>query len=106
MEQARIAFEAEYVRKKLAAHDNDVGKTADAIGVTAKYIRSLVTDQKVRVISGTLKGRRLMAPAGRTTRPTADRIRESIFNILAGSVLRSNGRWICSPVPVRWASRR
>jgi 16S rRNA (guanine966-N2)-methyltransferase len=38
----------------------------------------------VRVISGTLKGRRLVAPAGRATRPTADRIKESIFNILAG----------------------
>ena len=41
----------------------------------------------MRVISGTFKGRRLTAPAGRTTRPTADRIRESIFNILAGSIL-------------------
>jgi two-component system nitrogen regulation response regulator NtrX len=46
LDQARLAFEAEYVRKKLAAHDNDVGKTADAIGVTSEYIRSLVTDQK------------------------------------------------------------
>lgn len=33
-----------------------------------------------------LKGRRLMAPAGMATRPTADRIKESVFNILAGSV--------------------
>jgi 16S rRNA (guanine966-N2)-methyltransferase len=40
----------------------------------------------VRVIAGTLKGRRLSAPVGTTTRPTADRIRESVFNILAGSV--------------------
>jgi 16S rRNA (guanine966-N2)-methyltransferase len=40
----------------------------------------------MRVISGTLKGRRLMAPAGSDTRPTADRIKESVFNILAGSV--------------------
>jgi 16S rRNA (guanine966-N2)-methyltransferase len=40
----------------------------------------------MRVISGTLKGRRLMAPAGMATRPTADRIKESVFNILAGSV--------------------
>lgn len=40
----------------------------------------------MRVISGTLKGRRLMAPAGMAIRPTADRIKESIFNILAGSV--------------------
>lgn len=40
----------------------------------------------MRVISGTLKGRRLMAPAGMTTRPTADRIKESMFNILGNSV--------------------
>lgn len=38
----------------------------------------------MRVISGTLKGRRLVAPAGKTTRPTADRIKESVFNILSG----------------------
>jgi len=46
MEQARIAFEAEYVRKKLAAHDNDVSKTAKAIGVKPKYIKSLMTVSK------------------------------------------------------------
>jgi len=40
----------------------------------------------MRVISGTLKGRRLTAPAGMATRPTADRIKESVFNILAGNV--------------------
>lgn len=40
----------------------------------------------MRVISGTLKGRRLRAPSGMTTRPTTDRIRESVFNILAGSI--------------------
>ena len=41
----------------------------------------------MRVISGTLKGRRLIAPDGRATRPTADRIKESVFNILAGSLI-------------------
>ncbi len=46
MDQARIAFEAEYVRKKLAFHDNDVGKTAKAIGVKPKYIRSLMAGKK------------------------------------------------------------
>jgi two-component system nitrogen regulation response regulator NtrX len=43
IEQARIAFETEYVRKKLAAHDNDVSKTAKAIGVKPTYIKSLMT---------------------------------------------------------------
>ncbi len=46
LDQARIAFEAEYVRKKLAFHHNDVGKTAKAIGVKPKYIRSLMTVKK------------------------------------------------------------
>jgi 16S rRNA (guanine(966)-N(2))-methyltransferase RsmD len=36
----------------------------------------------VRVIAGSLRGRRLAAPAGRDTRPTSDRVRESLFAIL------------------------
>jgi 16S rRNA (guanine966-N2)-methyltransferase len=36
----------------------------------------------MRVVAGTAKGRRLVAPAGRVTRPTSDRVRESIFNAL------------------------
>lgn len=37
----------------------------------------------MRIVGGELKGRTLHAPAGSKTRPTADRTRESIFNILA-----------------------
>jgi 16S rRNA (guanine966-N2)-methyltransferase len=36
----------------------------------------------VRVVAGELRGRRLAAPPGRTTRPTADRVREALFSIL------------------------
>lgn len=36
----------------------------------------------MRIISGTLKGRRLHTPKDSETRPTSDRLRESIFNIL------------------------
>ena len=36
----------------------------------------------MRVISGTLKGRKLASFRGRHIRPTADRVREAIFNIL------------------------
>jgi 16S rRNA (guanine(966)-N(2))-methyltransferase RsmD len=36
----------------------------------------------MRVIAGTLRGRRLQAPAGRDTRPTSDRVREALFSIL------------------------
>jgi 16S rRNA (guanine966-N2)-methyltransferase len=37
----------------------------------------------MRIVAGTLKGRAIRAPEGRTTRPTSDRARESIFNVLA-----------------------
>ena len=36
----------------------------------------------MRVIAGTLRGRRFRAPAGRDTRPTSDRVRESMFNLI------------------------
>ena len=36
----------------------------------------------MRVVGGRLKGRNLASPASREIRPTADRLRESIFNIL------------------------
>jgi 16S rRNA (guanine966-N2)-methyltransferase len=36
----------------------------------------------VRVVGGRLSGRRLQAPPGRATRPTADRVREALFAIL------------------------
>ncbi|WP_395645598.1 16S rRNA (guanine(966)-N(2))-methyltransferase RsmD [Terricaulis sp.] len=36
----------------------------------------------MRIVGGTFKGRALAAPAGRETRPTSDRARESLFNIL------------------------
>jgi 16S rRNA (guanine966-N2)-methyltransferase len=36
----------------------------------------------MRVVAGSARGRSLRAPTGRTTRPTSDRVRESVFNIL------------------------
>jgi 16S rRNA (guanine(966)-N(2))-methyltransferase RsmD len=36
----------------------------------------------VRIIAGALGGRRIRAPHGQATRPTSDRVREAIFNIL------------------------
>ena len=36
----------------------------------------------LRVITGKLKGRRLKAPKGINTRPTTDRVKESLFNII------------------------
>jgi len=39
----------------------------------------------VRIVAGRHRGRRLAAPTGRDVRPTTDRTREAIFNILAHS---------------------
>ncbi len=36
----------------------------------------------MRIVSGSFKGRPISAPKGRGTRPTADRTREAVFNIL------------------------
>src|SRR4051794_6049423 len=36
----------------------------------------------MRVVGGRLKGRSLASPSSREIRPTADRLRESLFNIL------------------------
>ncbi len=36
----------------------------------------------VRVVAGEARGRRLVAPEGRDTRPTLDRVREALFNAL------------------------
>jgi len=46
----------------------------------------------VRVIAGSLRSRPLLAPAGMDTRPTADRLRETLFNVLTqGAVDRVAG---------------
>lgn len=38
---------------------------------------------EVRIIAGQWRGRALIAPAGDATRPTADRVREALFSMLA-----------------------
>ncbi|MBI2360616.1 MAG: 16S rRNA (guanine(966)-N(2))-methyltransferase RsmD [Deltaproteobacteria bacterium] len=40
----------------------------------------------MRVISGHAKGRRIKVPKGRALRPTADRVKEALFNILPKSL--------------------
>ena len=45
----------------------------------------------MRIVGGEFRGRALTAPSGRQTRPTADRLRQTIFDILAhghGDVLK------------------
>ena len=40
----------------------------------------------MRIIAGEARGRRLFAPEGDETRPTADRVREALFNIIRAEV--------------------
>lgn len=41
----------------------------------------------MRIITGSARGTKLKAPRGLDTRPTTDRVKESIFNILGGEVV-------------------
>jgi len=40
----------------------------------------------MRIIAGEWRGRRLVAPEGHSTRPTGDRVRETLFSMLASRV--------------------
>ena len=40
----------------------------------------------VRIIAGSLRSRTLEAPVGLATRPTSDRLRETLFNVLAARI--------------------
>ena len=42
-----------------------------------------VGEQRMRIVAGVFRGRLLSAPAGETTRPTTDRIREAVFSSIA-----------------------
>jgi 16S rRNA (guanine966-N2)-methyltransferase len=46
----------------------------------------------LRIISGAFKGRKLLSHQGLSLRPTSDRTRESIFNILSSSFETFDGR--------------
>lgn len=50
----------------------------------------------MRIISGFLRGRRLRAPEGLATRPTSDRVREALFNIIAARVPGSRFLDVCA----------
>ena len=41
----------------------------------------------MRIIAGKYKGRKLKSVEGQDTRPTLDRVRENIFNIIGGSII-------------------
>lgn len=43
----------------------------------------------MRIIAGSARGRNLKSPKGMSTRPTSDRVREALFNILRPEVTKS-----------------
>ena len=45
----------------------------------------------MRIIGGSHRGRRLLAPAGETVRPTGERAREALFDILSHGSLAASG---------------
>ncbi|MDP8996385.1 MAG: RsmD family RNA methyltransferase, partial [Pseudomonadota bacterium] len=40
----------------------------------------------MRIVAGKFKGREIKGPTSEATRPTSDRVRESLFNILAHGI--------------------
>jgi 16S rRNA (guanine966-N2)-methyltransferase len=45
----------------------------------------------MRIVAGRHRGRRLLAPPGETVRPTSDRAREALFNILSHGQMAAEG---------------
>ncbi len=45
----------------------------------------------MRIIAGTYRSRRLEAPPGMSTRPTSDRLRETLFNVLSPRISGEGG---------------
>lgn len=45
-----------------------------------------ISSTEMRIIAGEARSRQIDAPKGRDTRPTLDRVRENLFNIIARSV--------------------
>jgi 16S rRNA (guanine966-N2)-methyltransferase len=51
---------------------------------------------RLRIVAGRLKGRRIRVPRSPEIRPTADRVREALFSILAGAVDQAQVLDLCS----------
>lgn len=59
-----------------------VAVPADAVVLSADLIAVGVEMGTLRIVAGRLRGRRLRLPADAPFRPTSDRVREALFNIL------------------------
>jgi 16S rRNA (guanine966-N2)-methyltransferase len=54
--------------------------------IVCARLESIAYHEKMRVIAGSFRSRMLVAPRGMGTRPTSDRLRETLFNIIAPRV--------------------
>jgi 16S rRNA (guanine966-N2)-methyltransferase len=62
-------------------------RIAPLYALATAAISTLAVDNKsMRVIAGTHRSRQLIAPRGTETRPTSDRLRETLFNILSARI--------------------
>jgi 16S rRNA (guanine966-N2)-methyltransferase len=68
-----------------AACKEERGESIERFSISVCTMR-LATHRVMRIISGISKGRRLVTPKNRSIRPTSDRVKESIFNILGDEV--------------------
>ena len=70
-------------------------------------IHSFYREEAMRIIAGAYRSRPLKSLPGLDLRPTSDRLRETLFNVLASSsTLEAACGSTCLPGPARWASRR
>lgn len=65
-------------------------KPPQIAALTPKNSKNFSILKKMRVIAGTFKSRILKAPKGTITRPTSDRLRESLFSILGPGLVRNS----------------
>src|SRR5580693_2998534 len=62
----------------MSASPNALGERNDG----APGRRAAGGDDSMRIVAGRLRGRALAVPSSQTIRPTAERLREALFNIL------------------------
>lgn len=73
------------VRKARKARRSAMGAAANIPHREAKNPGLAKNFDRMRVVGGTLRGRVLRGPGSNAIRPTSDRLRETLFNILAHS---------------------
>src|SRR5215469_10922002 len=58
------------------------------------HLKAILLRQAMRVIAGQYRSRRLKSLPGLDLRPTSDRLRETLFNVLASSSVLEGSVWL------------